>query len=70
MAAEARARLSLSVSRFSLFLSLLSLSFFPALGDDVESCSIPPVRCLDYWNGTVAIGCGNGQIEVEKDGCL
>ena len=56
-------------SLFSPYTSKLALEYCPALGGDVETCPVPPVWCLDYWNGTVAIGCGNGQIEVEKDGC-
>ena len=26
--------------------------------------SLSPIWCMDTWNGTVAVGCGNGQIEV------
>ena len=53
-------------SLFSRYTSQLALEYCPPLGGDIETCSVPPVWCLDYRNGIVAVGCGNGQIEVKS----
>ena len=30
----------------------------------VSEPTVPPVWCMEIWNRTIAVGCGNGQVEV------
>ena len=62
-------------SMFSQYTSNLALEYntgdegkgdeVSLLSDQCLSSLAPPIWCLDVLNGTAAIGCGNGQIEVK-----
>ena len=52
-------------SFYSQFTSELALTHYPSAVDDLwETFAPSAVWCMDYCNGTVVIGCGNGQLEV------
>ena len=63
-------------SMFSQYTSNLALEYntgdegkgdeVSLLSDQCLSSLAPPIWCLDVLNGTAAIGCGNGQIEVNN----
>lgn len=51
---------------FSPFTSNMALEYCQQREGPREppECSAPPVWCMDVWDSFVAVGCGNGQIEV------
>ncbi len=52
-------------SFYSQFTSELALIHCPNAVDELWETYMPsPVWCIDVFNGTIVIGCGNGQIEV------
>ena len=51
-------------SFFSPFTTNLALEHIHGPTEDPYQCSAAPLWCMDVRNGNVAIGCGNGQIEV------
>ena len=52
-------------SFYSQFTADLALMHCPTSIDELwESYAASPVWCLDVLNGTIVVGCGNGQIEV------
>lgn len=52
-------------SLFSPFTSNMALEYCQGQrSSEIQECPPPPVWCMDVWNGSIAIGCGNGQIEV------
>ena len=54
-------------SVFSQFTSDLALAHCSTKQDELwDIYAPPPIWCMDSLNGTVAVGCGNGQIEVNN----
>ena len=51
-------------SFFSQFTANLALEHSQGCSEDQPLCQAAPIWCMDVRNGTIAIGCGNGQIEV------
>lgn len=49
---------------FSPFTSDLALEFCGELSEETPEIAAPPIWCMDVWSNTIAVGCGNGQIEV------
>ena len=50
---------------FSPFTSNMALEYCQAEeSPEVHECPAPAVWCMDVWNNSIAVGCGNGQIEV------
>ena len=54
-------------SYYSQFTSELALMHCPNAVDELwETYAPSPVWCVDVSNGTIVVGCGNGQIEVRQ----
>ena len=51
-------------SFYSQFTANLALEHGQSSPEDQPLCQAAPIWCMDVRNGTIAIGCGNGQIEV------
>ena len=49
---------------FSQFTSNMALQYCTRTSEDVPECKAPPVWCMDVGNKVIAVGCGNGQVEV------
>ena len=50
---------------FSPFTSNMALEYCQGeRSPEVQECPSPAVWCMDVWNNSIAVGCGNGQIEV------
>ncbi len=49
---------------FSQFTSNMALEFCGELAEEGPEIAAPPVWCMEVWNNIIALGCGNGQIEV------
>lgn len=53
---------------FSPYTSSMALEYCQkegeGLGVEVHETPPPAVWCMDVWNNSIAVGCGNGQIEV------
>lgn len=52
-------------SFYSQFTSELAMAHCSSAVDELwETYAPSPVWCVDVFNGTIVVGCGNGQIEV------
>lgn len=52
-------------SLFSPFTSNMALEYCQGQSSpELQECPPPPVWCMDVWNDSIVVGCGNGQIEV------
>ena len=49
---------------FSQFTSNMALQYCSRKSEDVPRCKAPAVWCMDMKNKVIAVGCGNGQVEV------
>ena len=49
---------------FSQFTSNMALEYCSQRTEETPMITAPPIWCMDVWNQVVAVGCGNGQIEV------
>lgn len=49
---------------FSQFTSNMALQYCTQTSEDVPQCKAPAVWCMDVRNKVIAVGCGNGQVEV------
>ena len=51
---------------FSPFTSNMALQYncVQRTDDSPPECSAPPIWCMSCWNQVIAVGCGNGQLEV------
>ena len=50
---------------FSQYTSNMALEYYTACRESsTHQPTMPPVWCMDVWNRIIAVGCGNGQIEV------
>ena len=49
---------------FSQFTSNMALQYCTQTSEDVPQCKAPAVWCMDVGNKVIAVGCGNGQVEV------
>lgn len=50
---------------FSQYTSNMALEFcVDEKGSENHGPVVPPVWCMAFWNRVVAVGCGNGQLEV------
>ncbi len=50
---------------FSQYTANMALQYCSVDDSETEpEHSVPTVWCMGTWNATVAVGCGNGQVEV------
>ncbi len=50
---------------FSQYTANMALQYCSLADSEMEpEPSVPPVWCMATWNATIAVGCGNGQVEV------